>query len=146
MTITIAPPTVALVLDEPTEWTDRNLPTASAWVKYLLEPGTYPFEWVTIGHHPWNADPNAHTSGFIANTGPYYGRVSIPAREVESYYVNRLFTASSVDHKTGLDRPATIVRTVYAYQLPGCPKVRPDSLGQHGTPLTSFMGGQVVPL
>jgi hypothetical protein len=141
MTITIAPPTCALVFDEPTSWTDRNLETASWWDRYEIQPGAYPFEWVNINGTPWNPDPQVKTNGYLANTGPYYAQVSVQAQLVESYRVNRLFTASSADHQQVTDGPiVTLSRSVYAYQIPGCPK------GDGKYPLEHFLGGRVVRL
>lgn len=140
-TITIAPATAALVFDEPTEYVDRTLATASWWDKYVIEPGTYAFEWVTMNHTPWNPDPNVHSAGFIANIGPYYGQVRVLAHLTESYRVSRLFSESRA-HLEKPENPGTVrlSRTVYAFQLPGCPK------GEHGPNLHSMLGGRVVRL
>lgn len=139
MSITIAKPTCAVVFDAPTRYVDRNLATASWFDVYEIQPGMYPLEWVNLGGVPWNADPEAKTPGFIANTGPYYAQATLNVRLVRTYRVNRLFTASSVEDTATPDAPiTTIKRDVYAYQVPGCPK------GQHGRPLTEFLGGRVV--
>lgn len=139
MTLTIAKPTVQVVFDEPTEWVDRSLPTASWWDKYVIQPGAYPLEWVNINHSLWNADPEAITPGYIANIGPYYAACTMRARLIESYRENRLLqhvTAQYLEH----DAERELVASVYAYQVPGCPK------GQHGRPLDTLRGGRVVPL
>jgi len=139
MTFVLARPTSAVIFDEPTEYVDRTLATASWWDKYEIQPGVYPLEWVDIDYRPWNPNPEARSPGFIANVGPYYALVVLKARLLEEYRVNRLFTASSVDHKLHDESPVvTLTRSVYAYQVPGCPK------GQHGRPLTSYLGGRVV--
>lgn len=143
--ITIAEPTAMVVFDEPTEWVDRGLETASAWNKYEIQPGAYAFEWVNIDYRPWNADPNAKTLGFIGNTGPYYGLVRMRARLIESYYENRLWTAtayaSSAVQVEHTDAQITdLTGSVYAYELPNRPH-RPS----HGRPLEFFRGGRVVP-
>lgn len=138
-TITLAKPTAALVIEERTEWTDRNLATASWFDVYELEVGIYPFEWVNINHTPWNADLSVATPGYVGNTGPYYAKVRIPARLTREYRVNTLFTASSVSDQRYHHGPHKVLgQSVYAYQIPGCPK------GQHGRPLTEFMGGKVA--
>jgi hypothetical protein len=139
--ITIAPPTCVLVFDEPTSWTDRSLPTASWWDRYEIQPGAYAFEWVNINGRPWNADPEAKTSGYLANIGPYYAQVTVQAQLAETYRVNRLFHATSAEHENVLDAPiTTLSRSVYAYQIPGCPK------GERGRGLEHFLGGRVVDL
>lgn len=140
MTMTIAKPTCAVRFDEPTEYVDRNLATASWWDRYIIQPGTYAFEWQRNGR-PWNADMDKPSPGFIANVGPEDGVVTLDAVLVEQYRVNRVFTASSAVH-THLKRSTTISRRVYAYQLDGCPGPH----GQHGPVLTSFLGGCVIRL
>lgn len=141
MTITTAAPTCAVVFDAPTEYVDRGLATASWWDKYEILSGTYLFEWVDLDYRPWNADPERVTPGFIANIGPYYAQVTLWARLLEEYRVNQLLTASSAAHRVHEDpREVTLTRSVYAYQMSGCPK------GQHGRPLTTFLGGRVVPV
>lgn len=136
--IIIHPATAALVFEHPTEWVDRSLSTASWWDKYEIQVGMYAFEWVTIEGKPWNSNPDAHTPGFIANIGPYYGMVTVDTFLKESYRVNRLLTESNSVHETFDEtRPMRMRRMTYAYQLPGCPKP------MAGTPLTTFMGGVI---
>lgn len=140
MTITIAPPTCAVVFDEPTTYVDRSLATASWWDKYEIQPGTYPLEWTRNGK-PWNADPEAITPGFIANVGPQEATAYLQARLVESYREARLLhhvTADQQEHPEA--EIMTLTRSVYAFQVPGCPKP------PHGTPITTFLGGRVVRL
>ena len=140
MSSIIAPPTCVLVFDEPTSYTDRSLPTASWWDRYLIQPGAYAFEWVNINATPWNADPEAITNGYIANIGPYYAKVTVDAQLVMEYRVARLLGESRGATKT-VDAPVTTIsRSVYAYQIPGCPK------GERGTGLQRFLGGRVVTL
>lgn len=132
-----AKPTCVVVFDTPTEYVDRSLPTASWWDKYEIQPGVYPLEWVDIDYRPW--EPDVIPPGYVANPGPYYALARFDVRLVESYRVNRLLAASSAEHRIHDDAAVTqIVRTVYAYQVPGCPK------GQHGKPLASWLGGRVV--
>lgn len=128
--------TPVLVFDEPVEYVDRNLATASWWDKYQIQPGTYPFRWVNINGSTWNPDPEVHTPGFIANVGPYYAHVVLEVRLVESYRENRLLREVTSERRTH-DEATTITRSLYAYQVPGCPK---------GTrrPVTEFMGGRIV--
>jgi hypothetical protein len=136
--IATATPTAALVFDEPTEFVDRSLPTASWWDRYEILPGRYEFEWVNTGGAPWNPDPEVVTPGFIANIGPYYGKVTVQARLLEEYRVSSLLgyqVAGSDIHVEPEVR--TLTRTVYAYQLPGCPK------GERGRNLEHFLGGRV---
>jgi hypothetical protein len=139
MQTTLAAPTARLEIARPTDWTDRSLATASWWDQYTLLPGSYPFEWINLSGTPWNPDPDVHTSGFIANTGPYYGRVRIDALLTAEYREARLLQHMSSELKQHhMPKQTVLSQTVYAYQLPGCPK------GQHGTPLTNFLGGVVV--
>lgn len=63
------------------EYTDRSLPTACNWERYEIQPGEYEVFY--------------HFS---------YRKVKVQAKLVEEYYVNRLFTASSVaeqSHRVG---------------------------------------------
>lgn len=137
-TIQIARPTAQVTFDAPTEYVDRSLPTASWWDKYEIQPGSYAFEWVTINHTPWNSDPDRVTPGYIANIGPYYGLVTLQARMVEEYRVNRLLSESRAQHEVMCDPPIqTIKRAVYAYELPGAPR-------NHGRTITAFLGGRVT--
>lgn len=137
----IAPPTAVLVFDEPTSWTDRSLPTASWWDRYEIQPGAYAFEWVNINGSAWNADPEAITNGYIANIGPYYAKVTVDARLVETYRVNRLLGELRADQRTVESAPTYLLsKSVYAYQIPGCPK------GERGRGLETFLGGRVVDL
>lgn len=139
MTITLAKPTAALVIEAPTEYRDQNYETASWFDEFVLEPGVYPFEWVNINHTPWNADDTVATPGYVGNVGPYYAKVKVAAILTREYRVSRLFTASSVTDERFHHGPRReLTRSVYAYQIPGCPK------GQHGRPLTEFMGGIVA--
>lgn len=113
-----------LVIEEPTEYVDNTLQTASWWDKYMLQPGVYPFEFTLIDGRP------------VPNGGrPYYGKVRVEATLIEEYRVARLFAASSASTTT-LNKVTTVTRGVYAYQLPGHDH-------QHGKVLTEFMGGRI---
>lgn len=127
MTQTENQPTAALVFDMPTEYVDRTLQTASWYDKYLIQPGTYPFEWTTIEGRPQMVGR------------PYYAKVTLDAVLTEEYRVNRLLSHSS-SHTKLQSTLTKITRSVYAYQVPGCPgdKVK--------HPLETFLGGRVVML
>lgn len=134
-----APATCAVIFDAPTEYVDATLATASWFDVYEIQPGIYPLEWVNINYTPWNADPEAITSGFIANTGPYYAQVTLDAKLVREHRESRVGVAHSTEDRYHHEAVVTTIkRSVYAYQVPGCPK------GQHGRPLTEFLGGRVV--
>ena len=101
-------PAAHAVVDEGSIYVDRNLATASWWEKYRLVGGTYPVEYVTIDHRPVN----------VAEGGrPYYAIVRVPAVMIESYYVSRLFNASSAHHETGLEKESVRIFEVYAYNV-----------------------------
>lgn len=135
------PATAMLVFDEPTTFVDRSLPTASWWDKYEVQPGAYAFEWVTANGYPWNPDPEAITGGFIANVGPQWARVTVRARLVEEYRVNRLLSESRADHRLLDEEPVVMLsRTVYPWQVPGSPK------GDGKVVLKEFLGGRVEPI
>ena len=105
-----------LVIDQPTEYVDRTLQTASWWDRYTLHPGEYPVEWVTIDYRPVREGEK-----------PYYGLVRIDATLEETYRVNTLFTASSSE-TTQPGTPDTVVQTAYAYSFtpnPKYPSLRP---------------------
>lgn len=54
--------------------------------------------------------------GFIANTGPYYAKVTVNATHTHKHIVNRLFTASSSED-TYPNEQATITVSTYAYAV-----------------------------
>lgn len=90
----MATSTETVTVTESVEYVDRSLPTASAWIKYEILPGEYEVVY--------------HFS---------YRKVRVLARQIESYYVNRLFTASSVNHDTEVKEPEYI--TVPAFVVEG---------------------------
>ena len=94
-------PTVA-TLDQPTEYVDRTLQTASWWDRYELLPGSYAVEYVDTQYRPIGR--------------PYYAVVKVKAILKESYRVNRLFTASSSE-LTFPEQETTHSFVLYAYQL-----------------------------
>lgn len=98
---------LAVQIDEPGEYVYRGYETASAWDKRVVEPGVYPLVGVTIDHRP--VDPDREEA--------YYLVARIPAVMTESYYVNRLLTASSVSHKTDLETPSTVFVQMYRYEV-----------------------------
>lgn len=135
-----AAPTAMLVFDKPTTYVDRTLATASWRDEYEILTGAYPFEWVNINHKPWNANPEACTPGFVGNTGPYYGLVRVEAMLKQEYREARLLSeCRSTTTLHNIPKPKTLVTSVYAYTLPGCPRIERSTL-------TSFMGGRVVPI
>lgn len=83
--------TVIATLAEDTEYVDNTLQTASWWDKYTLKAGEYEVEWTTIDGRPVQDATQA-----------YYGMVRVDATLDETYRVNRVFTASSAEHKTDL--------------------------------------------
>lgn len=105
------------VIPEDYEYTDRSLPSADAWVQYTIKAGVYPVRLTEISYCPWNPDRDKPTQGFTANTGPYYAVVDADAIKTASHYVNRLGSASSVNHKTGLSESCTKTFTRYAYEV-----------------------------
>lgn len=98
-----------------TEYLKNDYATASWWTRHIIPAGTYDLELVNLGGSPWVE--GKVTPGFIADIGPYYARVAIETTEVESYFVNRLFTASSVDHKTDTAVASTTHLSLYAYEV-----------------------------
>jgi len=90
---------------EPTEHVDQTLATASWWDRYVFAPGDYDVELVSIAHRPIGPDVR-----------PYYFRARVTARLVETYRVNRLLTASSVQHEH-VDKETTFSVSSYAYSL-----------------------------
>lgn len=70
--------------------------TASAYDTLVPTPGTYP----VVGDS---------VAGMV--------RCDIPATRVEHYYESRLLSATSVDHRMGLDIPDTYVWQAYAFQI-----------------------------
>lgn len=103
-----------LVIDEEIRHQAHEYETASAYNVYLLQPGRYPFTLVTINHRPWV--PGHVSAGYVKPGGPYYAKVCIKARKVEHYYVNRLWTASSITQDF-MDEECEYTLTPYAYEL-----------------------------
>jgi hypothetical protein len=110
--------TYTVTVTEPTEHVDRTLATASWWDRYMIQPGTYAVEFVSIGWHPCPAGQR-----------PYYALVRLDARLTESYRVNRLLhhTSAQTEHP---DRATTLTLSTYAYE------VKPDTTHLFGFPLT----------
>jgi hypothetical protein len=102
--------TATVVVEENAEYTDRTLATASWWDRYELVAGEYPIEFTTVGGYPAR-DFDSHADG-----SAYYARVRIPAVLVESFRVNRLFTASSA-HTERPNREEVVHLSCYAYQV-----------------------------
>lgn len=67
---------ITVEITEPTEYIDRSFETASWWVKYELQPGTYEVV-------PWS-------------NIKYYFHFQADAVTVEEHFVNRLFGSSSL--------------------------------------------------
>ncbi len=102
------------------EYTDRTLATASWWDRYIIHPGTYPLEYVSIGYHPVNPD-SRHA---------YYARARVKATLIQSYRENRLLHHVRADMRE--KREDTEVQVViYAYEAePGSTRKVLDGLGQ----------------
>lgn len=79
--------------------------TASNYTVHRLHPGLYPIEFVGIDYQRTDDER------------PYYAIARVPTTEIRQSYVNRVFTASSA-HNEELDRPSSILWSVYGYQLP----------------------------
>lgn len=93
-------------LDQELEYVDRTLQTASWWDRYSLHPGTYPVRYTNV-----NGEDVDEFGGRA-----YYAVVQVPALLVQSYRVNRLFTASSAQ----MDYPDTeefVTFRWYAYEV-----------------------------
>lgn len=110
--------TYAVVVAEPTEYVDRTLATASWWDRYIIQPGTYAVEFVTIDYRPCPA-----------GTRPYYALVVFDTRLVEEYRVNRLLQHAKAQ-TTYPDVNTTLPRSTYAYE------VTPEKAELFGFPLT----------
>lgn len=104
-----------LLIEEPIRHQDHRYETASAYDVLTLQPGEYPFTLTRIDGLPWV--PGKVENGFVKPGGPYYAKVSIDAIQDEHYYVNRLWTASSITHDTDMNRPTKYLVSLYAYEL-----------------------------
>lgn len=91
------------------EYVDRTLATASWYDRYQLVPGEYSAELTTIDDVPTTLDAPFHRR-------PYYVRAWVDAVKLESYRVNRLFSASSA-HTEAMHTPTRVLVRVYAYQV-----------------------------
>src|SRR4051812_6293391 len=101
-----------LTITEPTEYTDKSYPTASWWVKYELQPGSYEIV-------PWS-------------NLPYYFHALVKAKRIEEHFVNRVFQHSKKAEQSARigtieeiwidapnpDKPAEVVRYL-KYAKPG---------------------------
>lgn len=87
------------------EYVDRSLPTASWWDKHELEAGTYDLEPLTAQYHPVKDGQT-----------PYWYRAVIDSTLVETYRVNRFFTASSSQREYPNSK-STVVKVFYGFQL-----------------------------
>lgn len=108
------PTTLAVVVTEPYEILDRDLPTASWYDRHQVKVGTYPVEFVTAGFEPYR--PGVTPIGYVRPINAYYARWRLDTVLTETYRVNRLFTASSVEQ----EYPNTDSRygvVVYAYRV-----------------------------
>jgi hypothetical protein len=86
-----------IIIPKPEEYRRQNYETASWWTQHTLQPGAYEVQ--KRGHDG------------------YMQHIVIDSVMTESYFVNRLFTASSVDHKTGLSRKEGVVIGWYAWEM-----------------------------
>jgi len=83
----------------------KHYETASNWSRHILTPGQYEIVPVDIRYNETTPDK------------AYYGLVRVPGVMVESYFVNRLFAATSVDHKTDLAELSVSHFAPYWYQV-----------------------------
>lgn len=107
-------PNLVVEVAESFEYVDSDLPTASWYDTYEIRPGVYPVEWVNINGTRWNPDPAAKTPGYLANTGPYYAKVTYSAIHRKSYRESRLLSEVRGSH-VAVNDVTTVVRTAYAY-------------------------------
>ncbi len=111
--------TATWIDEEPTEYVDRTLATASWYDTYTVLPGRYPVEWVTINH---------------AVTGPadaYYARFVADVILEKSYRENRLLSEVRASEETPGTRE-TKSFTVYAYEVTGRHGRRLESIERIG--------------
>lgn len=87
------------------QYVNRSLATASWTDTHRLVPGVYPMELCDVNYVP---TPNA--------SRPYFASVAVPTVLVESYRVNRLFTASSsfTEHP---NRASSVHVCLYGYAV-----------------------------
>lgn len=101
-----ATPAYEFVLTEPYTFTDYRYESADAWDKVTLTPGTYPVIMTAISYRPIREGER-----------PYYATIQIPATKTESYYVNKLGSASLVRHEKELHIKFNYHAAPYAYQM-----------------------------
>jgi len=104
----------ALIIDTETPYMDRSLPNAAWYDRHLIQPGRY--------------EPILLRGAREAKPGEQATKIAyrVRTRLVETYRVNRLFTATSAQHRNDLDEPATVTFTAYPWEiergsLPGLP-------------------------
>lgn len=130
--------TAVVIFDEPTEYHRADYETASAWTKYVIQPGEYPVEFVTIDYRP---TPEGERG--------YFGQVVLDVQQVKDYYENRLWNANgfacSAQTKETPDAPVTqLSRSTYAFQFEGSHLPARDSQPARDIPpITTFYGGRV---
>lgn len=112
-------PAGVVMFDRPTTYVDRDLPTASWWDEYEIQPGIYPLVYTTI-----DGSPQTHPIGDVTKVRPYYVWVLLDAIKRASHRENRLFTAVTHDTRHDLQEPTVLMRSCYAYRISD----RPESL------------------
>lgn len=103
-----------LEIQNPTEYVDRTLATASWWDKYLLQPGRYPFLLTNLDWQPWQ--PGYVAPGYTGPTGPYYAVAKVDALLIETYREARLLSEVRAERKA-VSENATVTVRLYAYEL-----------------------------
>lgn len=103
-----------LRIENPTEHISHCYETASAYDKFILQPGIYDFRLVNINYTPWV--PGSIAAGYTMPTGPYYAMATVDAVLVERYYENRLLGHTSA-RKTSTNEITTYTVQMYAHEL-----------------------------
>lgn len=93
----------SLTVTAPVEYVDRTLQTASWWDRYEIQPGTYEIHFEDYNGREVDGP-----------TGAAYWKMACDAVLVESYRVNRVFTASSSETTTP-NEPTTLHRSGHAF-------------------------------
>ncbi len=108
-----------LRIDEPYDYTDRTLATASWWDRYIIQPGTYPITWWTTQFEV-PGDTLDHAAAYAKERHswayPGYAQATVDAVLVESYRESRLLSATSAKREEP-NRRTTKTWRPYSYEI-----------------------------
>lgn len=127
-------PKLVYVVDEAHE-VQRTWETASNYTMYEIHPGRYEVGYTTLGYRDWTPDMQGDQQD------AYYAKIELKATRLYSYWVNRLFQASSAGREEHGDETTY---TIHPYHY----SARADQPGNaHGRyELVEDIQGEISPI